>query len=153
MSKKNLTCCECGKPAEWMRYTQFSGNHPYCTECAKKEKDFPEGDGSYSDWDTWPPEEKTAPVVPNRLYQIRKEILNIREKADAEIALLKKESERLFEKSLTFGEIPVGQRFLYDLYGPVCKKTEQPQDAVIENNQNKGLRIRLKTSAKVFLLD
>jgi len=119
----------------------------------KKGKRFFRRDGSYSCWDTWTPEEKPAPVIPNRLYQIRKEIFQIREKADTEIALLKKESEQLFEKSLTFGEIPVGQSFLYDLYGPVCKKTEQPQGAVIENDRNKGLRIRLKTLTKVFLLD
>lgn len=35
-----IVCLECGKPAKHIRYTQFSGNHPYCEEHAKLEKDF-----------------------------------------------------------------------------------------------------------------
>ena len=50
--KKSLPyCLKCGEPTTWVRYTQFSGTHPYCTNCAKKEEDFPEGDSSYSYWE------------------------------------------------------------------------------------------------------
>ena len=35
-------CCEegCGKPAAWIRKTQFAGNHSYCEKHAEKEPDF-----------------------------------------------------------------------------------------------------------------
>lgn len=42
-------CIECNKPAKWMRSTQFSGEHPYCEQHAKAEKDFGRSD-SYSFW-------------------------------------------------------------------------------------------------------
>lgn len=42
-------CLVCGQPAEWVRSTQFAGEHPYCTHHAKKEDDFGEDD-SYSYW-------------------------------------------------------------------------------------------------------
>ena len=42
-------CIECGKLAVWMRYTQFSGDHPFCQEHAEEESDFGEND-SYKDW-------------------------------------------------------------------------------------------------------
>ena len=45
------TCINgCGKQATWIRHTQFAGTHPFCTECAKKEKDFGE-DSSYVGWE------------------------------------------------------------------------------------------------------
>lgn len=44
-----LTCLKCDKPAEWVRSTQFAGNHPYCEDHAKKESDFGEDD-SYTYW-------------------------------------------------------------------------------------------------------
>jgi hypothetical protein len=44
------SCLECDKPAEWMRYTQFAGNHPYCASCAEKESDFNKDADSYSGW-------------------------------------------------------------------------------------------------------
>jgi hypothetical protein len=152
MSQEKLTCLLCGEPAEWVRYTQFSGNHPYCEACAKKEKDFPEGDGSYSSWDKWPPEEIVEPAKEksNRLHQIREEIIRIREEADAKIAALREESDRLFEESPTFAEIAVEQKFLYELYGPVCRKISDPYDAVVESEPNKGLQIRFKKTLKVF---
>ena len=40
--RKNITCLECDKKAEFVRHTQFAGSHPYCAECANKEKDFNE---------------------------------------------------------------------------------------------------------------
>lgn len=46
----NLTCLECNKPAEWVRRTQFSGNHPYCDEHARQESDFGKEDNSYFYW-------------------------------------------------------------------------------------------------------
>ncbi len=45
-----MRCIECGKPAEWVRYTQFAGNHPYCYECAKQESDFLTDNPSYYSW-------------------------------------------------------------------------------------------------------
>lgn len=57
--------CECGKPATWVRHTQFAGNHPFCSEHAKKEADFGQSDSSYFFWkelspDKVAPEHKTA---------------------------------------------------------------------------------------------
>jgi hypothetical protein len=57
--------CECGKPATWVRKTQFAGTHPYCTEYAKRENDFGRSDSSYFFWkelspDKIAPEHKTA---------------------------------------------------------------------------------------------
>jgi len=43
-------CLECGKPADWIRHTQFSGDHPYCEEHAKAESDFGQED-SYTYWE------------------------------------------------------------------------------------------------------
>ena len=43
------TCLECNKPAKWVRSTQFAGDHPYCEEHAREEKDFQEND-SYAYW-------------------------------------------------------------------------------------------------------
>lgn len=34
------TCFDCDKPAEWVRSTQFAGDHYFCQAHAKKEKDF-----------------------------------------------------------------------------------------------------------------
>lgn len=49
-------CLGCGKPATWIRHTQFAGSHPYCLVCAQKEDDFLEED-SYEYWEdlikTW----------------------------------------------------------------------------------------------------
>jgi len=42
-------CLVCGQPADWIRSTQFAGEHPYCTHHAKKEDDFGEDD-SYAYW-------------------------------------------------------------------------------------------------------
>jgi hypothetical protein len=42
--------CFCGKPAEYVRYTQFAGDHYFCGECAKKEEDFMKDGGSYFVW-------------------------------------------------------------------------------------------------------
>jgi hypothetical protein len=42
-------CLECGAKAVWIRSTQFAGDHPYCEEHARQEKDFGEDD-SYTYW-------------------------------------------------------------------------------------------------------
>ena len=44
-----LICLECGKPAVWVRDTQFAGEHPYCQEHAEQQTDFLEAD-SYAYW-------------------------------------------------------------------------------------------------------
>lgn len=44
-------CIECGKPADWVRCTQFAGDHPFCDEHAKQEKGFGTDD-SYEYWCT-----------------------------------------------------------------------------------------------------
>lgn len=35
-----IKCYWCDKPATWMRYTQFAGNHPFCDKHAEMETDF-----------------------------------------------------------------------------------------------------------------
>jgi hypothetical protein len=42
-------CIVCEKPAEWVRSTQFAGDHPYCDLHARLESDFLEND-SYTYW-------------------------------------------------------------------------------------------------------
>jgi hypothetical protein len=42
-------CLECGDVADWIRNTQFAGDHPYCDKHARLEKDFGEDD-SYAFW-------------------------------------------------------------------------------------------------------
>jgi len=49
VNDENELCIVCNKPAVWMRYTQFSGDHPFCQEHAEEESDFGEND-SYQDW-------------------------------------------------------------------------------------------------------
>ena len=39
-----IKCYWCDKPATWMRYTQFAGNHPFCDMHAELETDFNDGD-------------------------------------------------------------------------------------------------------------
>lgn len=46
---KEQTCLECDKPAEWIRSTQFAGDHPFCDEHAKQEEGFGTED-SYEYW-------------------------------------------------------------------------------------------------------
>lgn len=41
----------CDKDAKYCRYTQFSGNYPYCKEHAKLQSDFKKSDSSYFFWD------------------------------------------------------------------------------------------------------
>lgn len=36
----NCFCIECGKPAEYILFTQFAGNHPYCEEHAKQNNEY-----------------------------------------------------------------------------------------------------------------
>jgi hypothetical protein len=36
----------------WVRCTQFAGDHPYCGDCAPKEKDFGDDTNSHSYWCT-----------------------------------------------------------------------------------------------------
>jgi hypothetical protein len=43
-------CAFCDKPAQWVRATQFAGNHFFCDEHAKKESDFGKDGGSYFFW-------------------------------------------------------------------------------------------------------
>lgn len=46
-----LLCCECGKPATWVRHTQFSGDYPFCTVHAVAEDGFGDEDSSYFVWE------------------------------------------------------------------------------------------------------
>lgn len=47
-----LKCFDCDKEAEWVRCTQFAGDHPFCLEHAEKEKGFPLGSNSSEYWTT-----------------------------------------------------------------------------------------------------
>ena len=46
----NEVCLVCGEPAEWMRSTQFAGDHPFCKFHALKESDFYDEPDSYTFW-------------------------------------------------------------------------------------------------------
>ena len=43
-------CVECGNTAEWVRSTQFAGEHLYCEEHARLESDFNDEPDSYTFW-------------------------------------------------------------------------------------------------------
>jgi hypothetical protein len=45
-----MQCILCNEEANWVRYTQFAGTHPFCDKHARKEEDFCET-SSYSDWE------------------------------------------------------------------------------------------------------
>jgi endogenous inhibitor of DNA gyrase (YacG/DUF329 family) len=45
----NEECIVCGRPAVWVRSTQFAGDHPFCEEHAKQEDGFGVND-SYEYW-------------------------------------------------------------------------------------------------------
>lgn len=45
-----MTCLECDKKATWIRHTQFSVSHPYCTKHAEAQSDFRKEPDSYQDW-------------------------------------------------------------------------------------------------------
>jgi hypothetical protein len=49
MTKVKEPCLECGEESDWIRHTQFAGDHPYCDKHARLEKDFGEDD-SYAFW-------------------------------------------------------------------------------------------------------
>jgi hypothetical protein len=42
-------CIECEHKAQWIRSTQFAGNHPFCDYHARLESDFSDSD-SYLYW-------------------------------------------------------------------------------------------------------
>lgn len=44
-------CCECNKPATWIRHTQFSGSHPFCATHAQQEEGFGKSDSSDFFWE------------------------------------------------------------------------------------------------------
>lgn len=44
-----LKCVECDRDADWIRSTQFAGDHPYCDKHARLESDWGQGD-SYQYW-------------------------------------------------------------------------------------------------------
>ena len=46
---KQQTCLMCDKPAEWIRGTQFAGDHPFCDTHAHQEMGFGVND-SYEYW-------------------------------------------------------------------------------------------------------
>jgi hypothetical protein len=43
-------CVLCDEPAQWVRSTQFAGDHPYCEYHAFREPDFDDEPDSYSFW-------------------------------------------------------------------------------------------------------
>ena len=50
MIKIVARCIRCGRNAKWIRTTQFAGEHAFCKEHAKAQKDYKLDDGSYSYW-------------------------------------------------------------------------------------------------------
>ena len=45
-----MKCIYCATKATWFRVTQFAGEHPFCEQCASKQKDFKKDGGSYFFW-------------------------------------------------------------------------------------------------------
>jgi hypothetical protein len=68
--KKAILVCEgdaygdCGKPALYVRHTQFAGDHPFCMFHALAEPDFLEDD-SYKFWEKIDPADN-GPEQQNR---------------------------------------------------------------------------------------
>ena len=48
-AKEQMNCLECDQPAQYVRHTQFAGDHPYCQKHAWLESDFGKDD-SYTYW-------------------------------------------------------------------------------------------------------
>jgi hypothetical protein len=86
-----LMCLECDQPAQWVRSTQFAGDHPYCEHHARLERDFGEND-SYTQW--YEPREPEYEAVPleqaEQFWQERTRVLKARSEALV-IALVGKE--------------------------------------------------------------
>ncbi|NTV44743.1 MAG: hypothetical protein HGA67_03570 [Candidatus Yonathbacteria bacterium] len=66
--KEPLYCTEpvCGNPATYVRHTQFTGMHPYCTNHAKKDPCFP-NKTEHTSWEEIPPER----IAPKRDIPIK----------------------------------------------------------------------------------
>ena len=58
-------CIECSEPADWVRSTQFAGDHPYCEFHALKESDFYQND-SYAVWKKLEPDNSWDNWKPNK---------------------------------------------------------------------------------------
>jgi hypothetical protein len=71
-------CLECNKDADWMRCTQFAGDHPYCDEHARLESDFDDMDDSYAYWVRCAPgaKESINHAADNLAKQIDQQILD-----------------------------------------------------------------------------
>lgn len=82
LNDENLYC-ECGKPATWVRRTQFAGSHPFCTEHAKQEEDFGTG-SSYSFWKEIPVD-KVATELPKPLWPTVRLSRNRKRKVETEV--------------------------------------------------------------------
>jgi hypothetical protein len=50
MEEEGPFCIVCGRPAVWVRFTQFSGNHGFCARHAEEQEDFGKDDPSYFFW-------------------------------------------------------------------------------------------------------
>lgn len=52
MKGHRCSCNDCNCPVSYVRCTQFAGDHFYCAEHAKREKDFgkPDKTGWHHDW-------------------------------------------------------------------------------------------------------
>lgn len=50
----------CKNPIKWIRYTEFSSDHYFCTEHAKQEKDFGKSDSSSFYWKELSVQEKSS---------------------------------------------------------------------------------------------
>jgi len=46
-----LRCGKCNNLATWIRHTQFTGSHAFCTFHAQKEENFGESYSSYFFWE------------------------------------------------------------------------------------------------------
>ena len=115
-----LLCCVEGcsnNTAKYVRSTQFAGDHPYCEQHAKLEKDFMNDDASCSIWETVKEYNKRLEDNAKR----EKKELEEYEKAKQDI--LKEYNTVLREISFTYGISVKTLEEIYDKIG-IAKNVE-----------------------------
>lgn len=57
-----MKCMYCDEKAQWVRHTQFAGDHPYCDLHALMQEDFGKDD-SYAFWAEFEEDEKSGKEI------------------------------------------------------------------------------------------
>lgn len=124
-----MNCIECGKPAEWVRCTQFAGDHPYCEEHAKLEKDFGQDD-SYAFWYQIEEKPKNPDVQIGRLQKKLNKMRDQRDKARSELDHYK---------------------HIISMQPHLATRYEAYQDRIAERQRVKDLESRVKEQAELII--